>query len=439
MQTISMSRLDSGTRIGHYLILQEIGRGGMGVVYLAEDQRLKRRVAVKVLPAAVSGNHTLRERLRREAQAAATISHPAVASVFALEEIDGQLLLVTEYIPGRTLREEIARGALAPSRAIDIAMDIARALSAAHDAGVIHRNLKPENVIITQGGAVKVVDFGIAHVESTDAARLTLDGALLGTPAYMAPEQLAGERVDMRADIYAAGVVLAEMIAGQMPASIAPIVARCLERDPGSRYGSARELLNALERSVATGSAPRNTARWWWEFHQGTVALVYWLMVIPAWIARGVIGGLTGRAFFILTLAAVIVAANLRLHLWFTSRFYSTELRWLRARVTRWIHAADWLFGATLIAGGLMVWDGGSPLAILLLAFGLGAAVAFLVIEPATTRAAFRTPSTPLPSRRPVIVRRAGAYLAGVDFAERGMHRELRGACFSQEHIRRRR
>ena len=124
------------------------------------------------------------------------------------------------------------------------------------------------------------------------------------------------------------------------------------------------------------------------------MALVYWLMVIAAWTARGAIGGLAGRVFFILTLGAVIVAANLRLHLWFTSRFYPAELRWLRARVARWIHTADWVFAIALIGGSLLLGDGGSALSILLLSFGIGTAVAFLFMEPATTRAAFRTSST---------------------------------------------
>jgi hypothetical protein len=135
---------------------------------------------------------------------------------------------------------------------------------------------------------------------------------------------------------------------------------------------------------------PRTAARWWWEFHQAVAALLYWLMVIPAWNARGVIGGWMGRAVFIAALASVVVAANLRLHLWFTSRFYPTELRWLRARVGPWIRAADWLFALALIAGGVLTGDGGSPLAILLLSFGIGASVGFLFIEPATARAAFR-------------------------------------------------
>jgi hypothetical protein len=124
-------------------------------------------------------------------------------------------------------------------------------------------------------------------------------------------------------------------------------------------------------------------------------ALLYWLMVIPAWTARGIIGGTPGRVFFFATLASVIVAANLRLHLWFTSRFYPGELPWLRTRVTRWIHAADWIFAAALIGGALQLEDDRSPLAILLMAFGVGAAVSFLFIEPATTRAALRSQPEP--------------------------------------------
>ena len=158
-----------GTRIGSYQILSEIGRGGMGVVYLAEDVRLGRRVALKALPAAVAMQPDLRERLRREARAAATISHPAVAVVYALEELGDQLFIASEYVPGDTLRSVIARGPLDPARARSIASDIAAALAAAHDAGVIHRDLKPENVLIKSDGSVKVVDFGIAHVEGSDA------------------------------------------------------------------------------------------------------------------------------------------------------------------------------------------------------------------------------------------------------------------------------
>src|SRR5262245_43907017 len=145
-----------GTRVGAYQILSEIGRGGMGVVYLAEDVRLNRRVALKSLPAAVAMQTDLRERLRREARAAATISHPAVAVVYALEEVGDQLFMASEYVQGQTLRSVITQGPLAPERARSIAVDIAGALSAAHEAGVIHRDLKPENVLIKSDGSVKV-------------------------------------------------------------------------------------------------------------------------------------------------------------------------------------------------------------------------------------------------------------------------------------------
>jgi len=394
--------LTAGSQIGAYRVIEEIGRGGMGVVYLAEDQRLGRRVALKSLPPPLARDPTFRERLRREARAAATISHPAVAVVYSLEEIDGHLLIASEYVRGHTLRAELARGPIDDRRAVAIATDIAKALAAAHAAGVVHRDLKPENVLITDEGAVKVVDFGIAHVEGLEATRLTRDGGLVGTPAYMSPEQLAGRTVDARSDIYSAGVVLAEMVGGghplsspaaQLPTSLAPIVQRCLQHSPTGRFASATELLRALEDVARPGGARRSGARWWWEFHQAMAALTYWLMMIPVWNARGAIGGAAGRAVFVATLAAVIVAANLRLHLWFTSRFYPGELKWLRARVARWIHAADWLFALSLVTGGLLVGDEGSAVTILLLAFGIGAAVAFLVIEPATTRAAFRSSS----------------------------------------------
>ncbi len=411
-----LDTLPGGTRIGSYQIIEEIGRGGMGVVYLAEDVRLGRRVALKSLPAAVATQPELRERLRREARAAATISHPAVAVVYALEELGDQLFMASEYVQGETLRGLIARGPLAAERARSIAADMAGALSAAHEAGVVHRDLKPENVLIKSDGTVKVVDFGIAHVEGSDASRLTRTGFALGTPAYMAPEQLLGGTVDSRADVYSWGVVLSEMLHGRHPldqtTTITPaapvkgplttVINRCLQPDPSARP-SARELLLAL----ASGSDPfpelhpgaeigrgPTPTRWWWEFHQGATALIYWLMVIPAWYARGHIGGTVGRAFFITLLAAVIVAANLRLHLWFTSRFYESELISVHDRSGRWIKAADWVFAATLIAGGLLINDERSPLTIVLPSVAVGAVVAFMLIEPVTARAAFGQPKS---------------------------------------------
>jgi hypothetical protein len=268
---------------------------------------------------------------------------------------------------------------------------------------MVHLDVKPDNVMLQErgkrGDAVKVVDFGIAHVEGTDATRLTLTGALLGTPAYMAPEQLIGATVDGRTDIYAAGVVLAEMLSGRhplqagggdaLPAPVAAIVSRCLQPSPTARYGSARELVRALEGAAGTTAAPAS-AVWWWQFHQCVVAVVYGVLVVPAWSARVAIGGAAGRTVFVLVLAATIVAAILRLHLWFTSRHYPGELADQRARLGRWLAVADWVFALTLMAAALLIGDRSPPLAILLFSFGMGAALAFLVIAPTTARAAFR-------------------------------------------------
>jgi serine/threonine protein kinase len=410
--------LAPGARVGTYEILSEIGRGGMGLVYLAQDTRLGRRVALKALPVVAGADPSLRERLRREARAAATISHPAVATVYALEELDDQLFIVSEYVGGGTLRTLVERGPIEAARALPIASDIARALCAAHEAGVVHRDLKPENVLLTPDGGVKVVDFGIALVEGPAATRLTRSGALLGTPAYMAPEQLLGGAVDPRADLYSFGVMVKEMLTGRHPLSrptprestggtrgavyarLMRVATQCMHADPDARFATARELLAALAPEVGTAPAAASsrsgglTPIWWWEFHQALTALLYWLMTIPAWRARELIGDATGRTFFIVTLASVIVAANLRLHLWFTSRFYPAEQRWARKRVRRWIATADWILAAALVSGGLLIGEKDSPLAVLLISFGVGAAVAFLLIEPVTARAAFK-PSPP--------------------------------------------
>jgi predicted Ser/Thr protein kinase len=419
--------LQPGTHVGSYVLVDELGRGGMGVVYLAEDQRLGRRVALKALPASVASNAELRQRLRREARAAATISHPGVAVVYALEEIDDHLFIASEYVRGESLRSAIARGPLPQSRVRAMSLEMTSALAAAHAAGVIHRDLKPENVLITSEGRIKIVDFGIAQIEGPEATRLTRAGAMLGTPAYMAPEQLLGGHVDGRADIYALGVLLSEMLTGRHPlragntpaaplnAGFSAVVARCMEADPSKRFANAGDLMQALEQTTASGpgvatpavpasafvqqaSAPAQdteqrrvaAARWWWEFHQGVVALVYSATMFPAWYARGLIGDWQGRAFFIVLLGTAIVSVTARLHLWFTSRFYPAELEWVHERSSRWIRAADWMFAVTLAAGGILIRDVHSPLTIVLPSIAIGAIVASVLIEPVTTRDAFK-------------------------------------------------
>jgi predicted Ser/Thr protein kinase len=410
---------DLDRQIGPYVIRRELGRGGMGVVYLAEDLRLGRTVALKALPPALSNDAQRRERLRREARAAAALNHPGIAVVYALEEFDGELYIATEYVRGRTLRAELSEGALGVARAHSTAIEIARAVCAAHDAGIVHRDLKPENVLRTDDDRVKILDFGIAQFTDHTLTQLTAAGAVMGTPAYMAPEQLLGQEVDFRADQYAVGVLIVEMATGrhpfatgeaagaQMPDTLRAIADRCLARDPRERYATTRELLAALEASYRdsvkagpddsserAGPQPAPAATftpvWWWEFHQAAAAVVYGVLAIPLWNARVVIGGAVGRTVFLVALAAIIVSASVRLHLWFTSRFYPGELAWVRGRTGRWVTIADWVFALALVAAGLLVGDDQAALATLLISFGIGIAVVFLVVEPVTERAAFR-------------------------------------------------
>jgi hypothetical protein len=428
--------LQERKQVGPYIIRHELGHGGMGVVYLAEDIRLGRLVALKALPAMVANDRQRRERLRREARAAAALTHRGIAVVYALEEFDGELFIAAEHVRGRTLRAELAEGPFGAKRGLETTIEIVRALCAAHEAGIVHRDLKPENIIRTEDDHIKILDFGIARFADQEITQLTMAGAVMGTPAYMAPEQLVGPEVDFRADLYAVGVLLVEMVTGRhpfatgegrrepMPDALRAIADRCLARDPRDRFASTRELLTSLESAQraglsasaeasvdraasaeasaakqgvppATGSpAARFTPLWWWEFHQGVAALVYWVMAIPVWSARGLIGGATGRAVFLVTLVAIIVSANVRLHLWFTSRFYPAELPWVRARTARWVTAADWGFSLALVAAGLLVGDMRAALATLLISFGIGTAVVFLVVEPVTERAAFGDSST---------------------------------------------
>ena len=199
---------DLPIQIGPHSVTREIGRGGMGVVYLARDTKLDRDVAIKALPEAWAGQPERLARFRQEARVLAQLNHANVAGIHGLEEQDGQMFLVLEYVRGDTLADRIRAGAIPADEAVGIAIEIAAGVEAAHEAGVIHRDLKPENIKITPAGKVKVLDFGIAKVQagevsSTSATSLTLDnstlpGAILGTAQYMSPEQARGRVVDKR-------------------------------------------------------------------------------------------------------------------------------------------------------------------------------------------------------------------------------------------------
>jgi hypothetical protein len=331
--------------------------------------------------------------------------------VYALVTTPHGHFIASEYIPGHTLRDELARGALEPARAVRIAIGIVDALGAAHDAGVVHRDLKPENVLLTPGGAVKVIDFGIARLERVDATAITVAGHFQGTPGYMAPEQLvSGGTADARADIYAVGVMLGEMLLGAhpmeqglaaLPAALTPIVRRSLESDRERRYVSARDLLAELQRAgdalragdaggepVSPGPAPQR-ARWWWQFHQGATAGFYWLLVVPLWYARGIIGGKWGLTLFFAALGAMLVASILRLHLWFLMRTSADEFTLQRKREQGWILVADLVFVVSLLVAGALIGESRMSLAVLLVAAAVGALVTAVFIEPSTAHAAF--------------------------------------------------
>lgn len=435
-----------GQSLDQYRVTRQLGSGGMGVVYLADDMRLGRHVALKVLTRRFTKNPERRERLRREARAAAALSHPAIATVYALEEVGDTLFIVSEYVEGPTLRDEVSRSPLLLPALLDTGVDIARALTAAHERGIVHRDLKPENVIRTADGGIKVLDFGLADVaEAADVGagagrRLTEPGMMLGTPGYMPPEQIRGQKVDFRADLFSFGVMFFELASGVHPFAsstsvstiarvleappdlgklqptcpdrLRRVIARCLQKEPGLRYGSAAELAHELEalRFDADGAAPasvastgvgggsgstmtpppRGTPLWWWQFHQVGISLGYGAMLVPLWNLRVWVPAPWGSALFFTTVVAIGIATTLRLHLWFTSRFYPEELPVQQIQASRWIRLGDWLLVVMLLLAGGLVASDHAGFSTLFVAVAVASVVSFSVIEPATTRAAFK-------------------------------------------------
>jgi predicted ATPase/predicted Ser/Thr protein kinase len=276
-----------GQTLGRYCILEEIGSGGMGVVYRARDERLERDVALKVLPRDRLGDETARKRFRKEAKALSALNHPNIATVYDVDAEKGMDFLVMEYITGETLEDILLRGALEESEVIRLSLQLAEGLAAAHNQGVIHRDLKPGNLRVTSEGRLKILDFGLALLlrsvsdTATTDSRITGSGAVVGTLPYMAPEQIRGELADERTDIYAAGAVFYEMATGcrlfpdkqgahlisailtQWPAAprevkrdISPalekIILKALDKQRDHRYPSAKELREELE-SLGSG------------------------------------------------------------------------------------------------------------------------------------------------------------------------------------------
>jgi len=270
-----------GKTVSHYRILEKLGEGGMGVVYKAEDTKLKRTVALKFLPPELTRDADAKARFIQEAQAACALDHPDICTIFEIDETgDGQLFIAMALYEGETLTRKIERGPLPIEQAVEIAMRVAQGLGRAHEAGIVHRDIKPGNIMITGRGDVKIVDFGLAKLAGQ--AKLTRTGSTIGTAAYMSPEQAQGEEVDQRTDIWSLGVVLYEMLTGQLPfkgeheaallysivhekpqalsesrpdvpTSLSSIISKVLQKDRALRYQTTSELIIDLKKLVVPG------------------------------------------------------------------------------------------------------------------------------------------------------------------------------------------
>jgi serine/threonine protein kinase/Flp pilus assembly protein TadD len=298
------------TVIGRYDVVRQLGRGGMGVVYLARDPALDRQVALKLLPVALGADARAARRFMEEARAASALDHPNIATVYEVGQAESaRHYIAMAYYDGGTVRDRIARGPLPFTEAADLGVQIADGLAAAHAAAIVHRDIKPENLIVTSAGLLKILDFGVA---SAATAELTQTGGTAGTVAYMSPEQTRGGRIDGRADLWALGVVLYEMLTGvrpfagdaqaaviygirsdipesiralrpDIPPALADIVERCLEKDPADRFSSATAVAAALRRAVtSTGPSDGLPRRLTWPRARTAVVSAFALLAIGA-------------------------------------------------------------------------------------------------------------------------------------------------------------
>lgn len=283
-------RLSIGQKLGRYRIDEEIGAGGMGVVYRAYDEKLERSLAVKVLSPGTLDNDAARKRFRNEARMLSRLNHPSIQTIHDFDTLDGTDFLVSELVPGQSLDTHVASGALSEKEVIRIGVQLAQGLAAAHEAGILHRDLKPANLRLTPDGHLKILDFGLAmlHREallqlSTTLSMSDAPTGVAGTLPYMSPEQLLADKIDERSDIYSAGVTLFELTTGRLPftdqlvpkltnailhqppppltscvPSMSPelerIILKCLDKDPDLRYQSAKDLAADLRRMEAGSS-----------------------------------------------------------------------------------------------------------------------------------------------------------------------------------------
>jgi serine/threonine-protein kinase len=322
-----------GELVSHYRIVGKIGQGGMGEVFLADDTSLHRKVALKFLPPALQQDAAARKRFLREAHSAAALDHPFICHINEVADAGGRDVIVMEYVEGQSLKDRLEQGALSPGEALTIAIEVAEALEAAHTKGIVHRDIKPGNIMLTPAGHAEVMDFGLAKqvasaggLESAadTVTALTDAGSTLGTLAYMSPEQLRGQPVDGGGDIWALGVTLYEMVAGtrpfqgqssvdttaailnqtprplasRLPADLAAVIGRCLEKDPAKRdqqAGKLREALSAVQAGTVSpwlGWRYRLTRRRWPMI---AAAATLALAIVAALLAAFDVGGVRSR------------------------------------------------------------------------------------------------------------------------------------------------
>jgi serine/threonine protein kinase len=291
--------LSPGVTVGHYRIIEKIGAGGMGEVFLAKDTRLNRRVALKFLPSHLSDNEDMKARFRREAQAAAKLDHPNIVPVYEVGQFEGRPFIAMAHIEGNPLREVMKEDKLSVSDCIQLIMHICEGLHKAHESGIVHRDIKPGNIIIDSSGRARLLDFGLATV--TGEEKLTKTGSTLGTVGYMAPEQILSNQVDCRADLFSAGVILYELITGRRPftgdndaavvkaitdtdpepiarfksgvtGELQQIIDKALAKDPSMRYQHADEMLADLKRLGTSSPKPRKRKTLVWV---GTAVIAF--------------------------------------------------------------------------------------------------------------------------------------------------------------------
>jgi serine/threonine protein kinase len=438
--------LTPGQRIGNkYDVVREIGRGGMGVVYLASDVRLAAPVALKVLRPELANDPGLQARFLREAQLLRRASHPKLATVFEFLDADGLLCIASEYIDGMTLRDRLAGGALALTDSLDIGLQMSEVLKHAAAFGIVHRDLKPENVMCCGNGQLKVLDFGLATIVAAGAQPLsnsyeskqTATGMIVGTLAYMAPEQLHGRYpIDARTDLFALGTMLYELASGvhpfedttpaltmarilrddpkpltvisSIPAEFDQVVRKCLEKEPSRRYQSASELYAALKiLPQEARHAPKPTPvppvpadpRYWWRAHQVVMTIIYFIIAMAALQTTSfeIVGS---QLIFAIAVGAAALGGIARLHLLFVERQQGNRAASQVATFGRYIRYVDCVFLALFTVSASLLVVAHQLIAATIVGTGILFAYGFLVIEPATTKRSFPRRSSSVRRKR---------------------------------------